>query len=57
MQKVFKMRILTVEGTMSKMIIGALIGATCTALVTCGSAKCLKRAKKMITVKLENLLK
>ena len=42
---------------MSKMIIGALIGATCTALVTCGSAKCLKRAKKMITVKLENLLK
>jgi hypothetical protein len=45
------------EETMDKMIIGLFIGATTMALITCGGTKCLKRTKKIVANKIENILK
>jgi len=42
---------------MNKLIVGMIIGATCTAVITCGSSKCLKRTKKVMMNKIENLMK
>ena len=42
---------------MTKMLIGMVVGATCTAIITCGGTKCLKRTKKMMMNKIENILK
>ena len=42
---------------MSKLIIGMALGATCTAIITCGGTKCLKRTKKMVMNKIEDILK
>lgn len=45
------------EDNMSKLIIGMALGATCTAIITCGGTKCLKRTKKMVMNKIEDILK
>ena len=41
---------------MKRMIVGIMLGATITAVATCGSTKCLKKAKKVITSKLEKII-
>ena len=43
------------EVAMKKMIVGMMLGATVTAIVTCGGAKCIKRAKKKVVAKIEKL--
>ena len=42
---------------MKKMIVGMMLGATVTAIVTCGGAKCIKRAKKKVVAKIEKLFR
>lgn len=42
---------------MGKMLIGMVVGATCTAIITCSGTKCLKKTKKMLVNKIENLMK
>ena len=41
------------EVAMKKMIVGMMLGATVTAIVTCGGAQCIKRAKKKISTIVE----
>lgn len=47
---------LTGEVAMKKMIVGMMLGATVTAIATCGGAKCIKRAKKKISTIVEKIL-
>ena len=42
---------------MTKLMIGMVVGATCTAIITCGGTKCLKKTKKMLSNKIESILK
>ena len=42
---------------MTKMLIGMVVGATCTAMIKCGGTKCLKKTKKMLANKIESILK